>query len=303
MPGHAVDHGPATWIATAISWCLNALFAATRPCAVHSSVAHYLKLHIHSRTEGRPVPSKNDGAPSVLVTGAAGGIGSCVSRRFAAHGYHVVAVDMDQLGLLELSEDVAMRGGSLEAHAMNLAECDEAALLERLQWQTARLTAAVLCAGMSKRLTVLDTSSEDFDRIVAANLRATFLGLKACGRLMRDSGLGGSIVVIGSINGQRPLVDQAVYSATKAAITSLATSTALELAPNGIRVNCIEPGAIVTPMNAGLQAHSDMSGIVPIPRPGLPDDIADAVEFLISKGSSYITATSLAVDGGLIEKR
>jgi NAD(P)-dependent dehydrogenase (short-subunit alcohol dehydrogenase family) len=249
------------------------------------------------------MPPTDDGQRSALVTGAAGGIGSCIARRLAARGDHVIAVDLDSRGLRDLGDSIAARGGSLQVHVLDLAECGEDALADILEAAPVPLSVAVLCAGMTRELTVLGTSVDDFTRLVAANLRATFLALTVAGRLLRERRTGGSIVTIGSINAIRPLQDQAVYSATKAAIASLTTSAALELAPHGIRVIGIAPGAVATPMNPGIDAQTDMSGVIPIPRVGTPDDIADAVEFLVSERASYITASSLVVDGGLIERR
>jgi NAD(P)-dependent dehydrogenase (short-subunit alcohol dehydrogenase family) len=241
---------------------------------------------------------------SVLVTGAASGIGRGIARAAAAAGRRVVATDIDEPGLEDLALEGRRRGWSLVTTPLDVAE--PKAIEAALAWATADgepLGGLVHCAGITFRGPLLDMAVRDYHRVVETNLTGSFLCMTSAARAMVAQGAGGSIVVITSINAQRPLLSQAVYSACKAAVEVLVSTLALEVAWAGVRVNAVAPGAVDTAMNP--KANSDPAGIarIPLGRLGTPEDIAGPVLFLLSDEARYITATSLAVDGGVVHLR
>lgn len=237
---------------------------------------------------------------SVLVTGAASGIGRGVARAAAAAGRRVVATDIDDQGLGDLELEGRQQGWSLVTAPLDVAEPNAIeAVLASIAADGEPLGGLVHCAGITYRGPLLDMTMPDYHRVVETNLTGSFLCITSTARSLVAQGTGGSIVVITSINAQRPLLSQALYSACKAAVEVLVSTLALEVASAGVRVNAVAPGAVDTPMNP--KAQSDPAGIarIPLGRLGTPEDIAGPVLFLLSDEARYITGTSLAVDGGV----
>jgi NAD(P)-dependent dehydrogenase (short-subunit alcohol dehydrogenase family) len=230
-----------------------------------------------------------------VVTGGLSGIGEAVAHRFAADGIRVVAAD------------IAAEATELDANApiapFHLDVADPAsveALVAAVEATHGRLDHLVHSAGIGRVSPFLDTPVEDFDRIIAVNLRGTFLIGRACARLMRKTG-GGVIVNIGSVSGLRGSVGRAAYGASKGAVVTLSEVMAVELAEYGIRVNVVAPGPIETAMSA--KAHSaavreSWMRVLPMRRYGTPGDIAGAVAYLCSDDAAYVTGHVLSVDGG-----
>ncbi|WP_138445405.1 SDR family NAD(P)-dependent oxidoreductase [Sinomonas susongensis] len=242
------------------------------------------------------------GGRAVVVTGAGGGIGSSIALHLARAGYRVVAADISAEGLAAL--EGRADGLGIEAVSADTSEeADVHGLFERAQDGSGKLHGAVLCAGLTRRRSLTETTLEEFGELVRANLQGTFLGLREAGRRLEAGGAGGSIVAVTSINAFRALPSQAVYSAAKAAIQSLVASAAVELGPSGTRVNALAPGAVLTPMNPGLDAGDPLRERIPARRIGLPEDLDGAAEFLLGDQSRYITGTSLVVDGGMMAYR
>lgn len=245
-----------------------------------------------------------DNAFSVVVTGAGGGIGSRISADLAAAGHCILAVDRDRSSLASLDEAARRGKWSISTHVADAR--DESALAEALEsaqtWDHP-LLGAVLCAGYTLRRPILETSHEDISDLSSTNFEGTALSLKAVAHALISGGRGGSIVAITSINALRPLAEQPIYSATKAAIESLVASASIEFGPLGIRVNAIAPGAIITPMNPGLNEEHDVRLSIPLRRVGLPHDLIGPVRFLLGPESSYVTGATLTVDGGLVHMR
>jgi NAD(P)-dependent dehydrogenase (short-subunit alcohol dehydrogenase family) len=149
---------------------------------------------------------------------------------------------------------------------------------------------------------MLDMPLSDYEKIVSTNLTGSFICLTEAARSMVEQGHGGSIVAITSVNAFRPLVSQAVYSATKAALEVLVRTLAVEVGVAGVRVNAVAAGGIDTPMNPG-NGKEEAGKRLPLGRIGQAQDIADAVRFLVSDAASYVTGASLTVDGGLAQVR
>jgi len=233
-----------------------------------------------------------DGRTAVVV-GAGSGIGRESAYALAAHGASVVCADRD----LAAAEATAAAGGALSPYPLDVLDADAVARA------AAELPADVLVvtAGMNVRKRLLDYTAEDFDRVVALNLRAAFHLVQAFGAAMRDRGRG-SIVAFSSIRAVTVEPGQGVYAATKAGLVQLLRTAAAELGPHGVRVNAIAPGVVETPLTAPIravpqwaQAYATKSALG---RWSTPSELAGAVVYLASDASSFVTGSQLFVDGG-----
>jgi NAD(P)-dependent dehydrogenase (short-subunit alcohol dehydrogenase family) len=244
-----------------------------------------------------------------LVTGAAGGMGRATAQAFAAAGAKVVAADI----AADEGEQTAklIRGNGGEAVFVRTDVSDaadvEAAVATAVNEYGGLDCAANMAAIETETTFLADCEEATFDRLVAVNLRSIFLCLKYEIRAMLQRG-GGSIVNIASTNSFRPLPKQAVYTATKHGVIGLTKTAAIEYAGKGIRVNAVAPGAIDTPMLRGAIAArgSDEAEVISrlslVGRFGDPTEIANAVLWLCSDGSTYTVGHTLAVDGGYLAR-
>jgi NAD(P)-dependent dehydrogenase (short-subunit alcohol dehydrogenase family) len=241
---------------------------------------------------------------SIVVTGAASGIGRGIARAAVAAGARVVATDIDERGLAALESESQTNGWSLATAVLDVAEPTAVdAVLASVIGRGDSLGALVHCAGITSRGKLLDMTMPDYHRIVETNLTGSFVCMTSAARCLVAQGTGGSIVAITSVNAQRPLLSQAVYSACKAAIEVLVSTLALEVAAAGIRVNALAPGAVDTAMNPKELADPASVARIPLGRIGTPEEIAAPVLFLLSDAARYITAASLVVDGGIVHVR
>lgn len=232
----------------------------------------------------------------IIVTGGLSGIGAAVAERFARAGARVVAAD--------LASD-ATRLEDAPIAPLHLDVADEASvqtLVDAVQKRHGRIDALVNAAGIGRDVPFLETSAEMFDRIIAVNLRGTFLAGRACARVMATAGRG-AIVNIGSIAGMRGSIGRAAYGTSKGGVVVLSQVMATELAPLGVRVNVIAPGPIDTPLVSAMHDEAIRAAwtrAVPMHRYGTPDDVAAAALFLCSEDARFITGHVLAVDGGFL---
>jgi NAD(P)-dependent dehydrogenase (short-subunit alcohol dehydrogenase family) len=238
----------------------------------------------------------------VLVTGASGGLGRAVTELLHAEGATVYATDLD------LEQGAALVAGLGDrAHFVVLDVTDEddwsaaAAAVER---SGDRLTTVVNCAGAAMKRPLADTPVDDFRWIVDLNLTGTFLGIRMAARHLVD---GGSIVNISSLNGVIATAELGAYVASKFAVSALTRVAALELADRGITVNAVCPGSIDTPITDSQDfADTDWEAYlrtIPLGRRGVPDEVAQAVLYLASDDSRYVTGTDLVIDGGIAAGR
>lgn len=239
-----------------------------------------------------------------LVTGAGAGMGLATASAFAEAGAAVVLADIDEPAVRSAAEALVSVGHQAMAVRCNVAEeAEVAAMIEQTVSTFGRLDAAYNNAGVqSPAVETADASGEEFDRVMAINLRGVWNCMKYELRQMREQG-SGSIVNCSSIGGLIGLPGRAIYHASKHGVIGLTKSAALEYAARGIRINAVCPGTIETPMVADMRAKEaltleDMVRDEPIGRLGRPEEIAAAVLWLCSPAASFVIGQALLVDGG-----
>ncbi len=240
-----------------------------------------------------------------IVTGAGSGIGHAIAKLFGEQGARVC---VNYFGYEEQAEELARDlSGSCEHSIAVKADVSDAgqvgAMIDRARRELGAVDVLVNNAGIESPAPILEVTEESWDRMLHIDLKGAFLCAQACGRVMRDHG-GGSIVNVSSVHEDVPFPGFAPYSAAKGGMRMLMRNMALELAPFGIRVNNIAPGAIKTPIQAatGLDADKErrISAIVPLGRMGTPEEVAQVALFLASDRSSYVTGSTYYVDGGMV---
>jgi len=244
------------------------------------------------------VPTKSFAGKIALVTGGSRGIGAGIVRRLAAEGASVAfTYSSSEEKALQVIREVESAGGTVSAFKADSASAEElCAAVAKTTEALGLLDIFVSNAGILTMGTIDAYSLEDFDRMVAINVRAAFVGLQAAARSMKD---GGRIVLIGSNTAIRTaFLGASVYSMTKAALTGLVRGAAIDLAPRAITVNDVQPGPTATDMTS---AHADMvKTLIPLKRMGDVSEVASLVSYLASEDAGFITGASLTIDGGYV---
>ncbi|WP_199819280.1 SDR family NAD(P)-dependent oxidoreductase [Streptomyces sp. NRRL S-378] len=249
-----------------------------------------------------PTASYDLAGRTALVTGAAGGIGRATAVLLAAAGAHVHCADRDEQGLAETAALAAGAGGGATVHPLDVT--DRAALRAAVT-AAGPLDIAAAIAGIMHTSSVLETADEDLDRVLDVNFKGVLRTCQEAARSMIAAGRPGSIVTMasGAVDAAQPGL--LCYSASKAAVVQLTKTLATETGPHGIRVNAVAPGWIRTPMtdrhDPGVQAQTEaaMVRMSPLRRVGEPEDIAQAVLYLASDASSFMTGQILRPNGGV----
>ena len=239
-----------------------------------------------------------------IVTGASRGIGRAIAVALANQGAELLLTARNMDKLRETQEIVRGYGVRAEIAAVDQSKPGEiAAFLDGPLADFGAPDIYINNAACTKLKTVLDTSAEDMRELFETNVFGSFQLANGAARRMMEKG--GAILFITSVNAVRTLPSQAAYSATKAALQSLMESWANTLAPYGIRVNSLLPGAVFTDMNSHLTPEKieNLNRSIPLGHVAEPEEIAEAAVFLCSNAARYITGASLVVDGGLAIKR
>ena len=235
-----------------------------------------------------------------LVTGGARGIGLAVARGFLARGHAVALLDIDAatLAATEAALDEPARVLAIVGDVSSAT--DVARAMAAVAARFGRLDALVNNAGIAVFKPTLQTTHEEFSRVLAVNLHGAFLCTQAAAPLLQQGG-GGAVVNIASISGLRASTLRVAYGTSKAGLIHLTKQHAVELGTVGIRVNCVAPGPVDTDMAKlvhSVAIRSDYHDVIPLNRYGTVDEIAEAVCWLASPAASYINGQVLAADGG-----
>lgn len=240
-----------------------------------------------------------------IITGASSGIGRATSLRFANEGCTVVAVGRNEKELTAVSKSLVSETGSIKPH---LADVREISQIDRIVTDTVdnygQIDILVNAAGIIANGTIGNTTLDDWDKMMNINLRSVFILTQKCVPHLVEAK--GNIVNVSSVAGTRSFPNVLAYCVSKAAIDQLTRCSALELGPEGVRVNAVNPGVVVTNLHkrGGMEDEAYLSFLEhsrethPIGRVGTPEEVADLIYFLASDKAGWITGGTYAIDGG-----
>jgi 3-oxoacyl-[acyl-carrier protein] reductase len=238
---------------------------------------------------------------TAIVTGASRGIGKAIALRLAASGAKVACVARDAAKLNEVVDAITAAGGEAEVHPCDVSNSEAVTkLVEGLAEKWGGLDIVVNNAGITKDTLIPRMSDEDWDAVIATNLRSVFLFTRAASMVMMRK-RSGRIINISSVSGLMGNAGQSNYSASKAGVIGLTRTVAQELASRKVTVNAICPGFIASEMTQAMGATLDefVKTRIPAKRLGEAEEIADAVLYLASDSAAYITGEVITIDGGL----
>jgi NAD(P)-dependent dehydrogenase (short-subunit alcohol dehydrogenase family) len=237
---------------------------------------------------------------NILITGGASGIGLAIARAFGAHQAHPILVDRNREKLEAAGAEV---GGETDSFSFDLNAVDKVPeLIADIKESVGDIDVLVNCAGINLKKFAVAVSNEEYKDVIQTNQTAVFAITREVGKSMTVRRTG-SIIMISSMASHYGIPEVVAYTASKSAIEGMTRALAVEWSPYGVRVNCIAPGFIVTPMSSkALDSDPERKRRVlertPIGKLGEPADVANAALFLASQQSKYITGVVLPVDGG-----
>jgi len=239
---------------------------------------------------------------TAVVLGAASGIGKSSAEALAALGASVLCADRSVEGALATASAIGERGGAADAVACDAASAaDVAALASAARQKFGRIDIAVTTPGLNIRKTILDYTDDDLDRVINLNIKGTVWFFQAFGRIMVEQ-KGGSLIACSSVRAVTIEPGLAVYGSTKAAIGLLVQGFASEVGRHGVRVNAIAPSVVETALTAPITQRPDIyklyAGHTVLNRWSSADEVATAVAYLASDAASYVSGSTLFVDGG-----
>ena len=236
----------------------------------------------------------------VIVTGAGRGIGQAIAERFGAEGSRVILVDRDEVGVSSVAEGIVASGGAASVVTTDVASEEQVdVLFDQVLRDFGSLDILVNNAGMiSPTKHLLEADKAWWDMIVGVNLTGTFMCAHRAAHIMAPKGYG-SIINMSSGGATKAHRAFVAYDASKGGIEAMTRAMALDLAPYGVRVNCLVPGFIDT-YGADKERRESQGAIVPLGRIGEADDLSGSAVFLASSDSAYITGQRIVVDGGVL---
>jgi glucose 1-dehydrogenase len=242
-----------------------------------------------------------------VVTGGNSGIGKAIVLGLAQEGASVV---IDYVSHPEATEELEKQMAALGEQAVGVeADVSKISDLQKLV-ETAvsnfgRLDIMVNNAGVETRTSVLDTTEKQYDFVMDVNLKSAFFGTQVAAKQMISQGEGGRIINVSSVHEDWPMPGNTPYCLSKGGMRMLTRTAGVELAPHAITVVGVGPGAVATPINAATEADPEkmktLDAAIPLGRMAKPEEIASVAAFLAGEGSSYVTATTIMTDGGLIQ--
>ena len=237
-----------------------------------------------------------------MITGAARGIGAAIAERLAGEGCHAVISDIDLAGAEATADKIRSLGRRAVAVKSDVSVFEEAeALIKQALDEFGQIDVLVNNAGITRDNLVMRMTETEWDAVIRVNLKGTFNCIKAASRPMMKQRFG-KIINIASVVGVMGNAGQANYAASKGGVIALTKSVAKEFGSRNIQVNAVAPGYIETEMTRGLPdaAKQSFISLIPLQRAGRPQDVADAVLFLASPLSDYVTGQVLHADGGMV---
>ncbi len=238
---------------------------------------------------------------TAIVTGAGVGIGYEIARQLALKGASVLLNDLDEKVAAQAAQSIRDLGGTCQPFAGDVADVETVRKMVSTAVEAfGRLDITVANAGITTWGEFFDYTPEVFDRVLSVNLRGSYFLAQAAARQMRAQGQGGRILLMSSVTGHQAIRYLSVYGMTKAALEMLARNLVIELSPYRITINCVAPGATVTPRNLVDDPNYEQvwGNLIPTGRTAQPEDIAQAALFFLSPEAAQITGQTLVVDGG-----